>query len=93
MASDLWKLPRDQIVLIAHVILGRPEPMKRDVASYAARHGLDQKVVRGMLVAAMDCLVDYILPENRRRKARMIYEIVAEGEAEVRADRAAAQGR
>lgn len=50
------------VPLVAHVVLGVPDPMRRDVAAYAERHGLDEKVVRGLLIAALDALVGFFQP-------------------------------
>jgi hypothetical protein len=61
------------VTAMAHVILGWPDPLHRDVKSFARRHHLgrrrkdgsteiDERVALGILVAALDRLADFYDP-------------------------------
>jgi len=45
--------------IVHHVVLGIPDPLQRDVASYARRFGIDAKLAMGLLVAALERLVEH----------------------------------
>ena len=53
-----------QVRLVGHVVLGIPDPARCDVAAFAARVCLDEKVVRGQLVAGLDALVAHFFPDG-----------------------------
>ncbi len=57
----MGRLSPFQVRLVGHVVLGIPDPTRRDVAFFAGRVGLDEKVVRGQLLAALDALVGYFM--------------------------------
>lgn len=49
--------------LLLHVVLGVPDPMRRDVHSYAAARGIEDRVARGMLIAVLDRLAEHYAPK------------------------------
>lgn len=65
-----------QVPLVGHVVLGVPNPERRDVAAYAARTGQDEKMLRGQLVAALDALVLHFFAENREAVAEAIRDLI-----------------
>lgn len=60
--AAMRRLSPFQVRLVGHVVLGIPDPARRDVAVFAERAGLDANVVRGQLVAALDALVKHFFP-------------------------------
>lgn len=65
-----------QVHLVGHVVLGLPDPDRRDVAAFAAQRGVDEKIVRGQLVAALDALVLFFYPPGREAIERAIDDLV-----------------
>jgi hypothetical protein len=45
--------------ILRHVVLGIPDPLRRDAASYARRFGMDPKLAMGLLVAALERLAEH----------------------------------
>lgn len=45
--------------ILHHVVCGIPDPLRRDVASYARRFGINAQVAMGLLVATLERLVEH----------------------------------
>jgi hypothetical protein len=50
-------------LILHHVVLGIPDPNRRDVASLARRLHWRQEIVQGYLLAALDRLADFYVPK------------------------------
>lgn len=61
-----------QARMIGHVVLGVPDPERRDVAAFAARHDLNEAFCRGLLVAALDALVQFYFPGANAEEMRAV---------------------
>ena len=51
--------------VLAHVVLGIPEPEQRTVRAYAQRHGMHEQTATGLLFGALERLAEHYLPAER----------------------------
>jgi hypothetical protein len=75
----LGRLSERGASVIWHVVLGIPWPERRDVASWAGLNGLDDKVARGLLIAALDTMVDHYFPRERSETEQRIDDALRSG--------------
>jgi len=60
----LQSVGRMGTTLLLHVVLGIPDSERRCVRSYSARHHLEEKTVRGMLIICLDRLAEHYSPPD-----------------------------